>query len=149
MGNNKLTKYKSTARAREYGLQYYRNNKETVNARRRARYATETRESVLALRKEYRQSERGKQVARESYKRVYKTQRHKVDARTAVRLAVDKGILEKLPCEECGETKVEAHHYKGYEKEHRLDVQWLCRLHHRHLHNLLLPTTDKINWSVE
>lgn len=30
-------------------------------------------------------------------------------------------------CEACGRTCVpHAHHYKGYEPEHWLDVQWLC-----------------------
>jgi len=41
------------------------------------------------------------------------------------------GILERQPCEECGEMKVEAHH-DDYNKP--ADVRWLCRKHHNRHH---------------
>jgi hypothetical protein len=36
----------------------------------------------------------------------------------------------KLPCFICGNLDVSAHHYLGYDKEHALDVLWLCPKHH-------------------
>lgn len=41
------------------------------------------------------------------------------------------GELIKLPCEICGNIKVEAHHDDYYRP---LDVRWLCRKHHREHH---------------
>ncbi len=58
----------------------------------------------------------------------------KVNARTAVYRAVRAGRIQKLPCERCGSTEVEAHHH-DYEK--RFDVIWLCRKHHDDLHQSL------------
>ncbi len=43
---------------------------------------------------------------------------------------VNKGVIKKLPCEACGELEVEGHHHKGYDREHWLDVIWLCIVHH-------------------
>jgi hypothetical protein len=34
----------------------------------------------------------------------------------------------------CGTPKTEAHHHLGYAEEHWLDVQWLCKKHHREVH---------------
>lgn len=53
--------------------------------------------------------------------------------RSRVNHAVRRGILTRLPCI-CGELKVEAHHYLGYDLEHALDVVWLCKAHHEKLH---------------
>ena len=54
----------------------------------------------------------------------------KVIARNAVRCAIRKGELKRLPCLVCGNPKSEAHHIFGYSKEHRLNVVFLCRAHH-------------------
>jgi hypothetical protein len=48
-------------------------------------------------------------------------------ARIAVRSAVYKGRMQRLPCEVCGQKKSEAHH-DDYSR--RFDVRWLCREHH-------------------
>lgn len=48
-------------------------------------------------------------------------------ARWIVNRALIAGNLVRLPCEVCGETKVEAHH-DDYSKP--LDVRWLCKKHH-------------------
>lgn len=57
----------------------------------------------------------------------------KDSARNAVRAAVRSGDLAVGPCCECGRRPapegrrdVEAHHHKGYDAEHALDVVWLC-----------------------
>ena len=65
----------------------------------------------------------------------YPEKRH---AQDAVQRAVRKGTLIRQPCERCGSTSVlQAHHYLGYAPEHRLDVIWLCHVHHRAIHGQL------------
>lgn len=61
-----------------------------------------------------------------TYQTSEKTRAHKT-----VGNAVKSGKLEKLPCEECGDVKSEAHH-DDYSKP--LDVRWLCRKCHRKHH---------------
>lgn len=55
------------------------------------------------------------------------------DARRAVATAIRTGDLERQPCLVCGQPG-EAHHHLGYEPEHWLDVEWLCRTHHKARH---------------
>jgi hypothetical protein len=58
----------------------------------------------------------------------------KYAARNAVCNAIRDGVMERQPCEVCGDAKSEAHH-TDYSKP--LDVQWLCRFHHRKAHGQL------------
>lgn len=60
--------------------------------------------------------------------------RDKVKARTNLTYAIRVGKILKQPCEICKNPKVEAHHYKGYEKQNQLIVKWLCREHHKKIH---------------
>jgi hypothetical protein len=48
-----------------------------------------------------------------------------------VQNALRLGILAQQPCEVCGAEKSEAHH-PDYDRP--LEVQWLCRAHHRARH---------------
>jgi hypothetical protein len=63
--------------------------------------------------------------------------RQKVEARNAVRVAVDNGTLVKKDrCERADGTcdgALEAHH-PSYERENWLKVEWLCVSHHRRCH---------------
>lgn len=52
-------------------------------------------------------------------------------AHLTVRNAMRLGLLERQPCEVCGDPKSEAHH-DDYDRP--LDVTWLCRAHHRAVH---------------
>lgn len=52
-------------------------------------------------------------------------------ARRAVQRARRRGKLIPGPCAVCSTDKVEGHHHEGYEKEHWLDVQWLCQACHQ------------------
>lgn len=52
-------------------------------------------------------------------------------AHITVANALRLGVLERQPCEVCGAEKSEAHHP---EYNRPLDVQWLCRSHHRARH---------------
>lgn len=57
----------------------------------------------------------------------------KRDAVSAVGRAVRRGRLVQSPrCQHpgCTTVKVEGHHHNGYDREHWLDVVWLCRKHH-------------------
>lgn len=59
----------------------------------------------------------------------------KIQARSAVAIAVRQGLARPTECERCGKTKrLDAHHHKGYAQRHWLDVQWLCRSCHRYAH---------------
>jgi len=59
----------------------------------------------------------------------------KLNARRAVRDAVRRGRIVKGPCETCSSTtRVEGHHHRGYARDRRLDVRWLCRSCHRQEH---------------
>jgi hypothetical protein len=55
----------------------------------------------------------------------------KVAARNRLYSAIKRGVLQKMPCEVCGENKSEAHH-DDYSRP--LEVRWLCRYHHGLLH---------------
>ena len=56
---------------------------------------------------------------------------HKIRARDFVHNAIRRYGFQKQPCTECGSIEVQAHHHKGYAREHYLDIIWLCPLHHR------------------
>ena len=58
----------------------------------------------------------------------------KKQAHEAVRRAIRKGVLVRPDsCSQCGnnQMRIEAHHHKGYAKENRLDVVFLCTSCHR------------------
>jgi len=54
--------------------------------------------------------------------------KHRVRART--RQAIRRGELIPQPCEECGNTEVEAHHPDYDAPDAHLKVRWLCEKHH-------------------
>lgn len=57
-------------------------------------------------------------------------------ARQKVRALVRRGILI-VPdgCEECdGKSKLQGHHFAGYDEEHAADVIWLCQFCHTLAH---------------
>ena len=80
----------------------------------------------------YCKSEKGRASQRAAEK--VNTQRYpeKVSARRALRYAVKKGKIARLPCWVCGETEVEGHHPTYSMK---LDVVWLCKKHHDEIHH--------------
>jgi hypothetical protein len=49
--------------------------------------------------------------------------------------AIESGkIIKPFNCEKCGLAgRLDGHHWHGYDPEHYLDVQWLCRKCHRGL----------------
>lgn len=71
----------------------------------------------------------------------------KYRAHIAVNLAKRRGILvPPETCENCGKSaKLDGHHWHGYEPNHILDVQWLCRSCHRAADHLLRERGDSVN----
>lgn len=57
-------------------------------------------------------------------------------ARKALNNAITLGKIERMPCKICG-AKGEAHH-SSYDESQWLNVEWLCRIHHRAWHRLFL-----------
>jgi len=99
---------------------YYTNNRERETEKSRAYYSL-NKDRVYAR------------------TRLYQTNNKEVlKAHRAVTYAKKTGTLRVLPCEKCGSLQAEAHHKEGYLKEHRLEVQWLCRRHHAEVHRRLL-----------
>ena len=99
-----------------------------------------------ACKKRYAQSEKGK-AAQRRYLRSEKGKAKKVEmvnrwrvahpehrkAQTAVKRAIEKGILPELDsirCHYCRAQAQEYHHHKGYAKEHQLDVIPVCKICH-------------------
>lgn len=64
----------------------------------------------------------------------------KVRARKLLSRALERGDLERGPCEQCGSTKTQGHH-DDYSKP--LDVRWLCGKCHSKLHNQRHPLTKQ------
>ena len=90
--------------------------------------------------KKYEESEKGKIVAENYRKRKNATVEGKAReaAKNAVKYALKKGKIVKMPCFICGDIRSEAHH-PSYAEDMRLCVAWLCSKHHNEIHN---PTAE-------
>lgn len=82
--------------------------------------------------KAYSQTEKGKSAMIRSLRVERAKNYDKYLARELVRKHVLSGkIIKPTNCSVCKETtKLQAHHYKGYLKENRLDIVWLCNICH-------------------
>ena len=81
----------------------------------------------VEARKDYAQTERGKERLNAGKDAWRKRNPAKYKAHNSVNNAIRDGKLSKKPCAVCGEEKVHAHH-EDYSKP--LDVVWLCPRHH-------------------
>jgi hypothetical protein len=99
-------------------------------ARERVRiYREKNRERLLV---EQRASYRASREQTLAYQQRYRTEHpERKRVRGAVERAVRSGKLQRQPCQVCGVEPAEAHH-PNYDRA--LDVQWLCRSHHRQIH---------------
>jgi len=86
----------------------------------------------VEARKEYAESERGKEVAREQGRLNRIKHADKVRVRAILYRAVKRGEIQKQCCEICGSANVQAHH-PDYSKP--MDVMWLCPKHHAWIHD--------------
>jgi len=67
-----------------------------------------------------------------SYVKSYKQKNPlKIKAHNLINTEIRSGRIKRLPCQECGALKVDAHH-EDYFKPY--DIIWLCRSHHNARH---------------
>lgn len=85
----------------------------------------------------YRVSEKGRQTARDKAARAARREPEKTNARHRLQRAVRTGKIVPQPCELCGAMPVQAHHPFGYEGLMALAVWWLCRVHHKAMHQFM------------
>lgn len=97
--------------------------------------------------KKYRKSPKYKAVRKRRDARVRERNPEKVLARAAVGHALRTGRLVRPDhCASCGAAcKPEAHHHHGYEKEHRLDVEWLCKTCHVAAEKAIAAAVRRVN----
>ena len=116
--------------------------KADYRAYKRAEYQKSKDKKITRV-KQYQATEKGKQVQRDTAKRMYYKDPKRKWARTKLNDAVKYGkIIKPDKCERfvdgfiyksnC-EGRLEAHHYLGY-GAHWKDVQWLCKKHHVEAH---------------
>lgn len=86
----------------------------------------------MALREKYRRTPKGRAAARRAADKYQSENPERYKANYSANNAVKAGKLFPLPCEECGETKVHAHH-DDYARP--LNVRWLCAEHHKQWHS--------------
>lgn len=139
---------KASARARrsspEYRQQRAARRKDPEFHARELAYSRgyEARPEVVARRADYAQYE-ARQVSLSRYGRSTKCRVRsrayrqanieQAKAREALNRAVRDGRVTKGACAKAGENcrgRVEAHHHRGYDPAHWLDVVWLCKRHH-------------------
>ena len=109
---------------------YYQENKEKIVAWNREYEKTHRKERQQTYKK-YRNRQEYKDYSRNRY---HSMEEARKKARYHVSNAVRDGKLQRAThCESCGvkdwgmkRSMIEAHHYRGYEPDHWLDVQWLC-----------------------
>lgn len=113
-------------KVREMAAKYVEENRPLVLARRKA-WRDRNPDKTAKHSRTYRASEKGKA------QQVFAKESGRLRARNAVAQALRSGALVKPSrCSRCGSRKrVEAHHHRGYAREYRLDVVWLCSWCHK------------------
>lgn len=120
-------KWKLSPAGRRALWKYHRSEKGKATRLRYERSATHS-----ATRRAYLRSEAGRQACLRALQNQRNTRHGKRAnrARSAVAYALKTGRLQKPSrCESCGkrDSKLDAHHHRGYARRHYLDVIWLCR----------------------
>lgn len=113
-------KRRNADRVREQAREYYRENAHKT--------CEEHRKKVKD--RYWLNPEKSREDARQ-HAAIYRTkypERRK--ARNAIVREIKSGRLERQSCDVCGNPNTEAHHHKGYAREHWLDVVFLCPPHH-------------------
>jgi hypothetical protein len=98
-----------------------------------------------AAKRRYKRTDRGRLKAEEYRCRLRNKDPARLRARMAVHHAVAAGVLCRPQfCSRCGlQGNIEGHHHKGYEKEHWLDVVWLCQECHLREHDNLITFQER------
>ena len=128
MGDGRLNKCKECTKADV--RKNYADNIEHYQSYERGRRNLPHR---VEARKEYAQTDRGREAARRAHENFRRRFPEKARAHDITNNAIRDGRLIRKPCEVCGTTAdVEAHH-DDYTKP--LNVRWLCVTHHVEHHN--------------
>lgn len=126
------------ARIKAQEKAYREKNRKKIKATEAA-YDASHREERRDKNDAYRSTERGKEANRANAARTRFRHPGRTRARKAVGRAIAAGRLVPGPCSSCGlevlkvngRQRIQAHHHKGYEAAHALDVTWLCLPCHR------------------
>lgn len=99
------------------------------------RSAPEVRERTRESNRKYQKTPKGRERAQAAWKKWLANNRPKRRAQKRLQLAVKRGlVLKPVRCTKCGKKppreRLHGHHHNGYEREHRLDVAWLCHWCH-------------------
>jgi hypothetical protein len=95
------------------------------------RYYAARPEVCLEANKRYVKTPKGRAARARAIRNYRDRNKIKLDAHNAVAYALRTGVLQRWPCEVCGDEKAEAHH-PHYGSP--LLVTWLCQPHHREAH---------------
>ena len=127
---------------KRYRHAYYIRNKEKENLNNKNYYRSHSKE-ISIQKKKYRLL--NKEILNKNHSKYYRKNKskwhdyrklyrkkypEKCKAHQAVYIAVKRNHLKKISsvaCQTCGLTAKAYHHYAGYSKEHRLDVEPLCQ----------------------
>lgn len=133
----RYAKHRDAIRQREKARR--ERNIDAERRKARERYAADRLKFSLNAR-EYQRSEKGRAVRRATYLRQRARNPDAFRARCAVARALLSGKLKRQPCATCGAERADAHHHRGYARNHALDVIWLCKHCHiiEHGHKPLL-----------
>lgn len=130
-----LYKEEFRVRSKEYRESHKKELREYEEFRREEirEYKLANKEYIRERDRKYYADNRDREIAKS--RKYKKDNPEKVVSGRKARIAIDKGLLFRLPCEVCGETEnIEAHHHEGYCKP--LEVIWLCHRHHQYIHSL-------------
>jgi len=146
---------------REQINEYWRNKRKEnpeEYKEKRNKWRADNVEKCRAYQNKYHASAKGKRRYLEYYskhkedyfERAKKSNaNHKAEryAQGVLNHALAKGMIKRMPCEVCGTTKSQAHHY-DYNKP--LDVMWLCKKHHAewHMNNEPIRASEEV-WLAE
>lgn len=151
IGREARRRYKKTAKGKEAERRCYYSAGQV--ARRQSKEFKEKRAkleksaAVREYRKRYRSTVAFVEVRRKCRRRESeyakaranrKNQPNKAHARDALKRAVQDGKLARGECSRKSDRckgAICGHHHLGYEKEHWLDVTWLCGFHHWEVHH--------------
>lgn len=114
---------------REYKAEWYKRNAERVIAKQQKKYYLATPDEVAERKARRRIAlQNWRQNNPDKVREQRDRHRHIKHANLAVRDAIRNGrLIRPGACSTClQECKPEAHHHRGYEQEHHLDIVWLC-----------------------
>lgn len=106
----------------------------SCEVKRSTEYSKNHAQWRLDINKKYRQTPKGKEALKRRTINYRLNNLEKQYAWNKVQRAIRDGKINRMPCQECGNPKSDAHH-QDYSKH--LEVIWLCKICHVKLHQTL------------